>query len=76
MAGNIGTTVVGRAGLRNRGYGGPMFKETRRRNEPDDQRKRPGLPGGRTWGDRKTAARAVTSSSRVIYFERRRSSRR
>ena len=38
--------------------------------------KRPGLPGGRAWGDRKTAARAVTSSSRVLYFERRRSARR
>ena len=27
-------------------------------------------------GDRKTAARAVTSSSRVLYFESRRSARR
>ena len=34
--------------------------------------KRPGLPGGRAWGDRKTAARALTSSSQVLYYERRR----
>ena len=40
------------------------------------QRKRPRLPGGRAWGDRKAAARAGTSSSRVLYFERRRSARR
>ena len=40
------------------------------------RRKRPGLPGVRAWGDWKRAVRAVPSSSRVLYFERRRSARR
>ncbi len=38
--------------------------------------KRPGLPGGRARGGWKTAAKGVTSSSRSLYFERRRSARR